>query len=134
MLEGGYKAWRGFVRQELEVANQLALALQVRDQARELVERAVGDFGDGDSVLAEVRAGMPPLAQQFLDGMRDQVYDGHLEASAAVRIAGLLHAAAAAFVFQDLVPGQEAVLSLLYAVAVLLAMRWYATRSLWSSR
>lgn len=64
-------------------------ALPLR-HARELIERAVGEFDDGDAVLATIRRDMPRLAQQFLDGMRDHVYDGHLEASTAVRLTGLL--------------------------------------------
>lgn len=56
-----------------------------------------------------------------------------LGGAAAGWIGGLLHAAAPALVFQDLVPGQEAVLSLLYACAVLLAIQWHRTRSWWST-
>jgi glucosamine--fructose-6-phosphate aminotransferase (isomerizing) len=58
--------------------------------ARELIERAVGDLDDGDAVLDAIRDGMPRLAQQFLDGVRDHGYDGHLEASTAVHLVGLL--------------------------------------------
>ena len=47
-------------------------------------------------------------------------------------ITGLLHAAAPAFVFQDVIPAQEAPLSLLYAVAMLLGVVWYRHRSWWS--
>ncbi|NNE12333.1 MAG: SIS domain-containing protein, partial [Ilumatobacter sp.] len=59
-------------------------------EVRELVERAVGDLEGGEAVLQAVRDELPPLARRFLDGLRDHVYDGHLEASTAVRIAGLL--------------------------------------------
>ncbi len=66
-----------------------ASALPLRE-ARELVERAVGDEVGGDAVLQAVRSEMPPLARRFLDGVRDRTYDGHLEASSAVRLVGLL--------------------------------------------
>ena len=33
---------------------------------------------------------MPPLAGRFLDGVRDRIYDGHLEASTAVALVGVL--------------------------------------------
>ena len=59
-------------------------------EARELIERTVADAPDGDAVLAAVRQAMPPLAQRFVDSMRDHVYDGHLEASTAVRLVALL--------------------------------------------
>jgi glucosamine--fructose-6-phosphate aminotransferase (isomerizing) len=66
-----------------------ASALPLRE-ARELIERTVAEQHDGDAVLAAVRGDMPPLAQRFNDGLRDRVYDGHLEASTAVRLTGLL--------------------------------------------
>ncbi len=40
-------------------------------------------------MLASVRADLPPIARRFSDGLRDHVYDGHLEASTAVRLSGL---------------------------------------------
>jgi glutamine---fructose-6-phosphate transaminase (isomerizing) len=52
------------------------------DRARRV--RAPG----GDAVLAEVRRQMPRLAQAFHDGVRDRLYDGHLEASTAMRCSG----------------------------------------------
>jgi glucosamine--fructose-6-phosphate aminotransferase (isomerizing) len=58
-------------------------------EARELIERSAADHVGGDAVLAAVRAGIGPIAQRFLDGVRDHQYDGHLEASTAVRLAGL---------------------------------------------
>jgi glucosamine--fructose-6-phosphate aminotransferase (isomerizing) len=58
-------------------------------EARELVERSVAANVGGDAVLAAIRRDMPPVAQRFLDGVRDHRYDGHLEASSAVRLAGL---------------------------------------------
>ncbi|MEO6653214.1 MAG: SIS domain-containing protein [Ilumatobacteraceae bacterium] len=66
-----------------------ATALPLRE-GRELVERAVAEQVGGDAVLSAVRAELAPIAGRFLDGVRDHVYDGHLEASTAVRLAGLL--------------------------------------------
>ena len=59
-------------------------------EAREAIERAVADTRDGDAVLAVLRSQIPPYAHRFLDGLRDHVYDGHLEASTAVRLVALL--------------------------------------------
>jgi glucosamine--fructose-6-phosphate aminotransferase (isomerizing) len=59
-------------------------------EAREAVERAVAETRDGDAVLAVLRTQIPRYAHQFLDGLRDHFYDGHLEASTAVRLVGLL--------------------------------------------
>ena len=59
-------------------------------EAREAIERAVAESSDGDAVLAVLKAQIPRYAQRFLDGLRDHVYDGHLEASTAVRLVGLL--------------------------------------------
>ena len=59
-------------------------------EAREAVERAVAASPDGDAVVAVLRNHIPPYAHRFLDGVRDHVYDGHLEASTAVRLVGLL--------------------------------------------
>ena len=59
-------------------------------EARELVERSVADQVGGDAVLDAIRRDLPPLAQRFTDGLRDRVYDGHLEAGTAVRLTSLL--------------------------------------------
>ena len=61
-------------------------------EARELIEHAVSAGTDGDAVLAAVRADLPALARRFLDGLRDRNYDGHLEASTAVRLTSILAA------------------------------------------
>ncbi|MAT05982.1 MAG: glucosamine-6-phosphate synthase [Acidimicrobiaceae bacterium] len=66
-----------------------ASALPLRE-ARELVERSVADHVGGDAVLDAIRRDLPPLAQRFTDGLRDRIYDGHLEAGTAVRLVGLL--------------------------------------------
>ncbi len=59
-------------------------------EGRELIERAVADHEGGDAVLASIRTELPAVARQFADGLRDRLYDGHLEASSAVRLWGLL--------------------------------------------
>ncbi len=59
-------------------------------EAREVIEDALAAFEDGDEVLRAVQAGHGPHAERFLDGLRAGQYDGHLEASTAVRLVGLL--------------------------------------------
>ena len=59
-------------------------------EARELIERAVAESAGGDEVVAAIRAELPPIVGRFANGVRDHVYDGHLEASTAVRLTGLL--------------------------------------------
>ncbi|MGA1554811.1 MAG: SIS domain-containing protein [Ilumatobacteraceae bacterium] len=63
--------------------------------AREMIEHVAAEFATGDAVLAEVRRRMPPFARSFHDGLRDRVYDGHLEASTAIALFGLLRDLAA---------------------------------------
>ena len=43
-----------------------------------------------DECSPTVRAGSPPTVERYVDGLRAGRYDGHLEASTAVRLAGLL--------------------------------------------
>ncbi|MFP5487125.1 MAG: SIS domain-containing protein, partial [Acidimicrobiia bacterium] len=59
-------------------------------EAREMIERVVAEHEVGDAVLVEVGRQMPPFAQAFQDGLRDRTYDGHLEASTAMQLFGLL--------------------------------------------
>ncbi len=59
-------------------------------EAMEVIERAVGQERSADLVLIRIRREIPPFAEQYLDGLRSHRYDGHLEASTAVRLAGLL--------------------------------------------
>ncbi len=59
-------------------------------EARELVERSVAEHERGDDVLAAIRDEAPVILRAFHDGLRDRTYDGHLEASTAVRLIGLL--------------------------------------------
>jgi glucosamine--fructose-6-phosphate aminotransferase (isomerizing) len=66
-----------------------ASALPLRE-AREVIERAVGEEETADAVLTRVRDAIRPHAVQYVDGLRSNRYDGHLEASTAVHLAGLL--------------------------------------------
>jgi glutamine---fructose-6-phosphate transaminase (isomerizing) len=66
-----------------------ASAIPLRE-AREVVERAVIDDVTTDVMLTRVRADIARPAEKYVDGLRDARYDGHLEASTAVRLAGLL--------------------------------------------
>ncbi|MDO8364025.1 MAG: SIS domain-containing protein, partial [Actinomycetota bacterium] len=58
--------------------------------AREVIEDALAAHSEGDDVLWAVRSGIVVHAEKFLDGLRAAQYDGHLEASTAVRLVGLL--------------------------------------------
>jgi glucosamine--fructose-6-phosphate aminotransferase (isomerizing) len=66
-----------------------ALAKPLR-RAREAIEHAVGAGADGDGVLDAIRRELAPLSEPFLDGLRAGRYDGHLEASTAVRVVSRL--------------------------------------------
>lgn len=66
-----------------------ALALPLRE-AREVIERAVGATVDGEEVLQRVRAEIGLAAERFADALGASSYDGHLEASTAVRLAMVL--------------------------------------------
>ncbi|MEN9506202.1 MAG: putative glucosamine-6-phosphate synthase, partial [Actinomycetota bacterium] len=59
-------------------------------EAREVIEHALSDGGSGDEIVARVRDGVVTHGVRFLDGMRTGSYDGHLEASTAVRLTSLL--------------------------------------------
>ena len=75
----GYEAARAI--------DELARALR---EAREVVEFAVLHNPDGDSVLKVVRSGLVIAAERFNETLRAGTYDGHLEASTAVRLASML--------------------------------------------
>ena len=45
---------------------------------------------DGEALLRRLRPDLEPVARRFFDGLRVGGYDGHLEASTAVRLAALL--------------------------------------------
>jgi glucosamine--fructose-6-phosphate aminotransferase (isomerizing) len=59
-------------------------------EARELIENALAVDSEGNAVLLAVQLGIGVHAERFLDGLRAAQYDGHLEASTAVRLVGLL--------------------------------------------
>jgi glucosamine--fructose-6-phosphate aminotransferase (isomerizing) len=60
-------------------------------EVMEVVERAAADASSADDVLDEVRGGIARPVAEYRDGVRAHRYDGHLEASTAVQLAGLLH-------------------------------------------
>jgi glucosamine--fructose-6-phosphate aminotransferase (isomerizing) len=66
-----------------------ASALPLRE-AREVIDHAVTTDARPDAMLAAVRTGIRRCADEFHDGLRNNRYDGHLEASTAVRLSGLL--------------------------------------------
>jgi glucosamine--fructose-6-phosphate aminotransferase (isomerizing) len=72
-----------------------ASALPLRE-AREVIERAVSEEASADAVLQRVGREIRRHAEQYVDGLRANRYDGHLEASTAVHLAGLLRSATAA--------------------------------------
>ncbi len=59
-------------------------------EARETIERLVGDQLSGDEVVARLRSELRHPIERFQDGLRSGLYDGHLEASTAARLYGLL--------------------------------------------
>ena len=69
----------------------LAIDAQARPlrEARAAIDSAVAEGlpGDGESLLEGVRPALNVLASRYFDGLRNGEYDGHLEASTAVRLA-----------------------------------------------
>jgi len=59
-------------------------------EAREVIENAVSSTDDADDIVHHLRQGVGRCSDRFFDGLRTGIYDGHLEASTAVRLAGLL--------------------------------------------
>ena len=59
-------------------------------EARETIERLVGEQLSGDEVVARLRIDVRQPVERFQDGLRSGLYDGHLEASTAARLYGLL--------------------------------------------
>ncbi len=70
----------------------LAIDAQARPlrEARAAIEEAVGESAsaDGDGLLRALRPALSAAAARFFDGLRSSAYDGNLEASTAVRLAG----------------------------------------------
>ena len=65
-----------------------ASALPLRE-AREVVEQLAGLGLSSDETLERVAAEVPSFSTAFDDGLRSGTYDGHLEASTAVRLAAM---------------------------------------------
>jgi glucosamine--fructose-6-phosphate aminotransferase (isomerizing) len=69
----------------------LAIDAQARPlrEARAAVEAVVSSYaaGDSDDLLARLGPALEAPAARFFDGLRSSDYDGHLEASTAVRLA-----------------------------------------------
>lgn len=73
----------------------LAIDAQARPlrEARAAIESVIStarDLGGRDELLERLATPLLPLATRFFDGLRSGDYDGHLEASAAVRLTSLL--------------------------------------------
>jgi glucosamine--fructose-6-phosphate aminotransferase (isomerizing) len=64
-------------------------------EARAAIESSVST-GDADEVLERLAVGLAIPASGFFDGLRTGTYDGHLDASTAVRIASVLRYATGA--------------------------------------
>jgi len=62
------------------------LARDLRE-AREIVEHAVIELDDGEAVLARLNDRLTGPVERFRETLRAGTYDGHLEASTAVRLA-----------------------------------------------
>jgi glucosamine--fructose-6-phosphate aminotransferase (isomerizing) len=59
-------------------------------EAREAIERLVGQGLTGDEVVRRLNLELRVPAERFHDALRSGTYDGHLEASTATRLSGLL--------------------------------------------
>jgi glutamine---fructose-6-phosphate transaminase (isomerizing) len=59
-------------------------------EARETIERLIGEHLSGDDVVERLRGELRHPVERFQDGLRSGLYDGHLEASTAARLYGLL--------------------------------------------
>ncbi|MGA1345730.1 MAG: SIS domain-containing protein [Ilumatobacteraceae bacterium] len=73
-----------------EAARAIDLSARPLRLAREAVEHAVAASDNGDEVLARLRTDVAPHLGAFTAGVRAGEYDGHLEASTAVRVVGML--------------------------------------------
>jgi glutamine---fructose-6-phosphate transaminase (isomerizing) len=59
-------------------------------EARETIERLIGEQLSGDDVVERLHRELRHPVERFQDGLRSGLYDGHLEASTAARLNGLL--------------------------------------------
>jgi glutamine---fructose-6-phosphate transaminase (isomerizing) len=59
-------------------------------EARETIERLIGEHLSGDAVVERLPRELRHPVERFQDGLRSGLYDGHLEASTAARLYGLL--------------------------------------------
>ena len=59
-------------------------------EGREAIELAALETGGDDRVLDALRHNLVPVSQRFHDTLRSGAFNGHLEASTAVRLSGLL--------------------------------------------
>ena len=80
---------------------EAALAIDAQALPLKRVRAAIEDAlehgpRDGEHVLATLRRSITSAVQSFFDGVRAGRYDGHLEASSAVRVANLLRYATGA--------------------------------------
>ena len=73
-----------------------AQALPLRE-ARGAIEDAIADLGgdDAEGMLTRIRPKLIPIANRFNDGLRSGIYNGHLEAGTAVRLASMFRYATA---------------------------------------
>ncbi len=65
-----------------------ASAMPLRE-ARESIERAIATDDSAEAILSSVKSRISALAGRYRDTLRSGYYDGHLEASTAVRLSGL---------------------------------------------
>ena len=73
-----------------EAALAIDASAQPLREAREAIERLVGQGLSGDEVVGQLNTELRLPAERFHDGLRSGTYDGHLEASTATRLSGLL--------------------------------------------
>lgn len=59
-------------------------------EARETVERLAGEGWSGEELVLRISSDVRHCADRFHDGLRSGRYDGHLEASTAVQLSGVL--------------------------------------------
>jgi glucosamine--fructose-6-phosphate aminotransferase (isomerizing) len=73
-----------------EVALAIDASARPLREAREIVERLVGDQLSGDEVVTRLRTELRAPSDRFGDLLRSGTYDGQLEASTGSRLTGLL--------------------------------------------